>query len=236
MTLHPDVALIRMRPRNRTKRVSHKLFLLKLLCGDSKPCCVSGCCTESFQVLFYCCLLLQGYSFWCWHCIVWSFLQVSRDSMYTWAERGCSTLETLWKEPPFGKKKVSTQLLSFNQRFLFSKQLWLLFPVLCVYFRLCGEEGTVREQRLDQLRQLNHTSSPSPWSHGYTSQSPQTGWLRPISRKPQLLLLLLFLLLLLLSHHLSASAFQCHRITVCATARAQDTSCFCTRAPSHSLI
>lgn len=132
MMLHPDVALIRMRPRNRTK-----LFLLKLLCGDSKPCCVSGCCTESFQVLFYCCLLLQGYSFWCWHCIVRSFLQVSRDSAYTWAERGCSTLETLWKEPPFGKKKVSTQLLSLNQRFLFSKQLWSSVScVVCVFSSL----------------------------------------------------------------------------------------------------
>ncbi|XP_070783893.1 MICOS complex subunit MIC26-like [Enoplosus armatus] len=34
-----------------------------------------------------------------------SLLKVSRDSAYTWAQQGRVTLETLWKEPPFGKKK-----------------------------------------------------------------------------------------------------------------------------------
>uniref|UniRef100_A0A3Q3JVW3 MICOS complex subunit n=1 Tax=Monopterus albus TaxID=43700 RepID=A0A3Q3JVW3_MONAL len=36
-----------------------------------------------------------------------SLLKVSRDSAYTWAQQGRSTLETLWKDPPFGRKKVS---------------------------------------------------------------------------------------------------------------------------------
>ncbi|XP_068603977.1 MICOS complex subunit MIC26-like isoform X2 [Brachionichthys hirsutus] len=34
-----------------------------------------------------------------------ALLQVSRDSVYTWAQRGSVTMETLWEESPFGKKK-----------------------------------------------------------------------------------------------------------------------------------
>ncbi|XP_028425193.1 MICOS complex subunit MIC26 isoform X3 [Perca flavescens] len=34
-----------------------------------------------------------------------ALLKVSRDSAYTLAQRGRVTVETLWKEPPFGKKK-----------------------------------------------------------------------------------------------------------------------------------
>ncbi|XP_030254074.1 apolipoprotein O, b [Sparus aurata] len=34
-----------------------------------------------------------------------ALLKVSRDSAYTWAQQGRVAAETLWKEPPFGKKK-----------------------------------------------------------------------------------------------------------------------------------
>lgn len=32
---------------------------------------------------------------------------MSRDSAYTWTQQGRAALETLWKNPPFGKKEVS---------------------------------------------------------------------------------------------------------------------------------
>ncbi|XP_039908473.1 apolipoprotein O, b isoform X1 [Simochromis diagramma] len=32
-------------------------------------------------------------------------LKVSRDSAYTWTQQGRAALETLWKNPPFGKKE-----------------------------------------------------------------------------------------------------------------------------------
>ncbi|XP_022623450.1 MICOS complex subunit MIC26 [Seriola dumerili] len=35
-----------------------------------------------------------------------SVLKVSRDSAYTWAQQGRVTVETLWKDPPFGKKQA----------------------------------------------------------------------------------------------------------------------------------
>ncbi|XP_075996082.1 apolipoprotein O, b isoform X1 [Genypterus blacodes] len=35
-----------------------------------------------------------------------SLLKVSRDSALTWVQQGRVTVETLWKEPPFGKKKA----------------------------------------------------------------------------------------------------------------------------------
>nr|XP_046226902.1 apolipoprotein O, b isoform X2 [Scatophagus argus] len=38
-----------------------------------------------------------------------SLLKVSWDSAYTWAQQGRVTLETLWKEQPFGKKKKKQQ-------------------------------------------------------------------------------------------------------------------------------
>ncbi|XP_031141029.1 MICOS complex subunit MIC26 isoform X1 [Sander lucioperca] len=38
-----------------------------------------------------------------------SLLKVSRDSASTLAQRGRVTVETLWKEPPFGKKKKKEQ-------------------------------------------------------------------------------------------------------------------------------
>uniref|UniRef100_A0A3B4EV18 MICOS complex subunit n=1 Tax=Pundamilia nyererei TaxID=303518 RepID=A0A3B4EV18_9CICH len=34
-------------------------------------------------------------------------LKVSRDSAYTWTQQGRAALETLWKNPPFGKKEVT---------------------------------------------------------------------------------------------------------------------------------
>lgn len=34
-----------------------------------------------------------------------SLLKGSRDSVYTWTQQGLASVETLWKEPPFGKKK-----------------------------------------------------------------------------------------------------------------------------------
>lgn len=83
-------------------------------------------------------------SFLCWHCVVRSFLQVSRDSAYTWAEQGRGTLETLWKEPPFGKKKVSTQLLSFNQRFFFQSSSDFCF-VCCVFISFFVEKKVQSE-------------------------------------------------------------------------------------------
>ncbi|XP_029935881.1 apolipoprotein O, b [Myripristis murdjan] len=35
-----------------------------------------------------------------------SLFKVSRDSAYGWAQQGRAAVETLWKEPPFGKKKA----------------------------------------------------------------------------------------------------------------------------------
>lgn len=35
-----------------------------------------------------------------------SFLQVSRDQANNWAQQGRVSLEALWREPPFGKKRV----------------------------------------------------------------------------------------------------------------------------------
>uniref|UniRef100_A0A3Q4MII5 MICOS complex subunit n=1 Tax=Neolamprologus brichardi TaxID=32507 RepID=A0A3Q4MII5_NEOBR len=34
-------------------------------------------------------------------------LKASRDSAYTWTQQGRAALETLWKNPPFGKKEVT---------------------------------------------------------------------------------------------------------------------------------
>ncbi|XP_029978808.1 MICOS complex subunit MIC26-like isoform X2 [Sphaeramia orbicularis] len=34
-----------------------------------------------------------------------SLLKGTRDSVYTWTQQGLASVETLWKEPPFGKKK-----------------------------------------------------------------------------------------------------------------------------------
>uniref|UniRef100_A0A3B4ETX6 MICOS complex subunit n=1 Tax=Pundamilia nyererei TaxID=303518 RepID=A0A3B4ETX6_9CICH len=40
-------------------------------------------------------------------------LKVSRDSAYTWTQQGRAALETLWKNPPFGKKEVSLRRMLF---------------------------------------------------------------------------------------------------------------------------
>lgn len=38
-----------------------------------------------------------------------SLLKVSRDRANTWAHQGRSSLEALWREPPFGRKKTKAQ-------------------------------------------------------------------------------------------------------------------------------
>ncbi|KAG8009653.1 hypothetical protein GBF38_018034, partial [Nibea albiflora] len=40
--------------------------------------------------------------------------QVSRDSAYSWAQQGRGSLEALWKEPPFGKKKEKRERTDGN--------------------------------------------------------------------------------------------------------------------------
>ncbi|KAI3355516.1 hypothetical protein L3Q82_018346 [Scortum barcoo] len=64
-----------------------------------------------------------------------SLLKVSRDSAAAWAQQGRVALETLWKEPPFTKKKVSV----FSGRLKTNLDVWTLTAVLTFCF-LFGEE------------------------------------------------------------------------------------------------
>lgn len=45
-------------------------------------------------------------------------LQVSRDRANTWAHQGRSSLEALWREPPFGRKKVRHGIAVFVTWFI----------------------------------------------------------------------------------------------------------------------
>uniref|UniRef100_A0A8D3CYH1 MICOS complex subunit n=1 Tax=Scophthalmus maximus TaxID=52904 RepID=A0A8D3CYH1_SCOMX len=51
-----------------------------------------------------------------------SLLKASRDSACTWAQQGRVTVETLWKDRPFGKKKVSHLCHKFYDMMIYNKK------------------------------------------------------------------------------------------------------------------
>ncbi|TWW70634.1 MICOS complex subunit MIC26 [Takifugu flavidus] len=62
--------------------------------------------------------------------------QVSGDTAFTWAQQGRVTLERVWKEPPFGKKKASLRVSrEYWEMARFDEQLWV-----CVSSRLFRRE------------------------------------------------------------------------------------------------
>lgn len=61
-----------------------------------------------------------------WPLSLFCFCQVSKDTAFTWAQQGRVTLEKVWKEPPFGKKKVSLRILcEYWEMARFDGQLWV---------------------------------------------------------------------------------------------------------------
>lgn len=85
------------------------------------------------------------------------FLQASRDSAYTWTQQGRAALETLWKNPPFGKKEVSLRRMLFMCSLCCSDHLMGFF---CVFVKPEKKEQTKGSDTSSWRRRAANTCGP----------------------------------------------------------------------------